>query len=91
MLEVEADVNAKREVQFAYSCNYGVKTVKCEKVTSEVPQNFCIAACPDRYGSLAEGYSVGECGRNLVEAGTLALKATQKKFTCNYGVKIKKL
>ena len=87
--EVEADVNAKREVQSAYSCNYGVKTVKCEKVTSEIPQNFCVAACTDRFGSLDERYSVGERGRNLVEAETLALKAAQKKFSCNYGVKIK--
>lgn len=90
MFEAEADVNAKREVQNAYSCNYGVKLVKkCEVMTSEIPQNFCVAACTDRYGALDERYSVGERGRNLIEAETLALKAAQKKFSCNYGVKIK--
>lgn len=87
--EAEADVNAKREVQSQYSCNFGVKLVKCEQVTSEVPRNYCVAACTDRFGSLDERYSIGERGRNLVEAETLALKAAQKKFSCNFGVKIK--
>jgi hypothetical protein len=86
--ELEADLLAKQEVQKKYSCNYGVKTYKCESIRTDIRKNFCTAACASYSGAADERYMVGARGRNVVEAEVLAVKAVQSKYSCNNGIKI---
>lgn len=86
--QLEADLLAKQEVQKKYSCNYGVKTYKCEAVRTDLQRSFCTAACASYNGTPDERYMAGARGRNPVEAEVLAIKEVQSKFSCNYGIKI---
>lgn len=86
--QTQAHLNATQTTQSKYSCYYGVKVVNCEPIYSEVPTNFCSAACTSSSGVIDTKYSSGAEGRNRVEAEAKALKATQSKYSCYYGVKI---
>jgi hypothetical protein len=86
--ELEADMLAKQSTQRAYSCNYGVKTYKCEPMFATEPRNFCTAACISVSGTPDQRYLVGARGRNVTEAEVTALQEVQKKYSCNYGVRI---
>ncbi|MFP5386475.1 MAG: hypothetical protein ACLGHN_10380 [Bacteriovoracia bacterium] len=86
--KLEAEYHSKQNTQETYSCNYGVKTSKCEPFRTEVKKVFCTAACINSYGSTDDRYSAGVSGRSVVEAEFLAMKAAHKKHSCNYGVKV---
>lgn len=86
--QLEADLLAKKAVQGKYSCNYGIKTYKCEVIRSEIQRNFCTAACVSVSGTPDERYSGGARGRNQLEAEILAIKDVKKNYNCNYGIKV---
>lgn len=86
--QVEADLVAKQQTQKKYSCNYGVKTYKCEVYRGDLQRNFCTAACVNYNGTPDERFAAGARGRNVTEAEVLAIKEVQSKFQCNYGIKV---
>lgn len=87
--QLEAELNAKQATQKKYSCNYGVKKVKCEDIlTNNAQAKLCIAGCVDFNGRIDEKYLGSAKGRTLLEAESAAIKATQSKYSCNYGTKI---
>lgn len=86
--QLEADLLAKQTVQKTYTCNFGLKSYKCEPFTSDAQMSFCTAGCADINGRADERYSAGGRGRNKTEAEFLAIKELKKTYTCNFGVKV---
>ena len=86
--QLEAEMLAKQLAHKTYSCNFGVKTYKCEPFKGEVQMNYCTVACSDVNGRADERFSAGARGRNNVEAEMMAIKELKKAYACNFGIKV---
>ncbi|WPU65580.1 hypothetical protein [Peredibacter starrii] len=86
--QLEAEMLAKQLTHKTYSCNFGVKTYKCEAMRGEAQMNYCTVACSDVNGRADERFSAGARGRNTVEAEMLAIKELKKTYACNFGIKV---
>ena len=86
--QAEADYLSKQDLSKKFSCNFGARTYKCDMMMSEVPRNFCTAACVSSSGSADERYIAGARGRSLVEAEILAYQELKKTYSCNFGMTV---
>lgn len=88
LVALQSETNAKQKVQADYRCSYGIKIAKTEEIKSSQASNYCVAGCLDFVGNVDEKYIQSGTGRNTTEAQFNAMKAVQKSFNCNYGIKV---
>lgn len=87
VFELEAQNNALSNAQNSYSCNFGVKNVKCE-MQGQTERHYCVAACTDFSGRADDRYIAGAQGKSETEARYNALKKAHDENSCTFGVAV---
>lgn len=82
---LEATIAATVNLQAAYTCDYGMKSLDC---STGLQNNYCIAACNGIDGTANLTTSKGAAGRNKADAEAQAMLALRKAYSCDYGAQV---